>query len=464
MSELTELDDLLARLLRRIEPRTRYAEVMAQVSSGESIRHDRSSTVVQPGAEIRGAVFRAWGPRGWCEVGGSQLDPDALEGYATTLLDRLGYGGGAADPPGVAATTRGEAATKSSRPIDEMTLSDRLDRAKSWYAWATEVPGVKNAFVSLDCRSESRLFCSTAGARTLQTVDRIRGSVVALAVEQGKVEYDYTGSGGTGGAEQLDGVTPERVAHVAREAVELLQAPEAPSGKQRVLLDPSAAGTFAHESFGHGAEADQMVRMRSYLAPLLGTEVGPPEVTIVDDGSYAGGWGSIYFDDEGHRSGRTVLVDRGHFASALQDREAAALLGRPATGNTRRADCLSRPFVRMTNTFVEPGKMTFEEMVREMGEGVVLESCTSGVEDPLGGQMQIKVKKGHRVRGGEIVGILPSMALSGKVLEFLRAIRGVGPAEDFRMSPGFCGKGHTDLLPAGTGGSYLLSEATVGPA
>ncbi|MCI4317398.1 MAG: TldD/PmbA family protein, partial [Thermoplasmata archaeon] len=197
---------------------------------------------------------------------------------------------------------------------------------------------------------------------------------------------------------------------------------------------------------------------------LLGQVVGPECLTLVDDGSYPTGWGSIFFDDEGHPSQRTVLVDHGRFVEVLHDRESAAVFHRPATGNTRRADFLSRPFVRMTNTFVEPGGLSLEELATEAKNGVLLETCTSGIEDPLGGNMQIKVKKGHRIVNGEIGEILPSMALSGRVLEFLQAIRGVGLEKDFSMSPGFCGKGHTDLLPAGTGGTYLLSEAVVGPA
>ena len=54
------------------------------------------------------------------------------------------------------------------------------------------------------------------------------------------------------------------------------------------------------------------------------------------------------------------------------------------------------------------------------------------------------------------------MALSGRVLEFLASIQGVSRKEDFEMSPGYCGKGHSDLLPTGTGGPYLLAEAIVG--
>jgi len=56
------------------------------------------------------------------------------------------------------------------------------------------------------------------------------------------------------------------------------------------------------------------------------------------------------------------------------------------------------------------------------------------------------------------------MALSGKVLEFLREIRGLSRKEDFEVFAGFCGKGHSDLLTTGAGGPYVLSKAVVGPA
>ncbi|HEV2167239.1 MAG TPA: TldD/PmbA family protein, partial [Thermoplasmata archaeon] len=355
-------------------------------------------------------------------------------------------------------------ATRTAQPMSAVPVSERIALAQTWFAWATDVRGIRNAYATIESRTEERLFRSSAGARTHQTIDRTRGAVAALAIENGKVEYDFTGRGATGGAEVLAGITQERVLKASRSALELLAAPAPPTGRMKVLLDPSATGTFAHESFGHGAEADQMLRDRSYLKPLLGTVVGPPSLTLVDDGSYHDGWGSIFFDDEGHPSARTVLVDHGRFVEALHDRESAAALHRKPTGNTRRADFLSRPFVRMTNTFVEPGDMRFEELVEAMGNGVILESTTSGIEDPLGGNMQIKVKKGHLVQGGEVQGIRPSMALSGRVLEFLAAIQGVSRKEDFEMSPGYCGKGHTDLLPTGTGGPYLLSEAVVGRA
>ena len=184
----------------------------------------------------------------------------------------------------------------------------------------------------------------------------------------------------------------------------------------------------------------------------------------MDDGSIPGGWGSIYFDDEGHRSQRTPLVDRGRFVGALHDRGTAFALGATPTGNTRRADFLGQAFVRMTNTSVEPGDWSFDDLVREAGDGVVLERWVSGMEDPLGGRMQLKVLKGHRIENGKVTDLVSAMALSGSVLQFLRDIRGIGKGEHRYIDAGFCGKGYGDMLPVGDGGTYLLSRALVGPS
>jgi TldD protein len=231
-----------------------------------------------------------------------------------------------------------------------------------------------------------------------------------------------------------------------------------------VVLDPGVAGVLAHESFGHGTEADQFVRGRSYLKPLLGSTVGPQCLSIVDDGSLPHGWGSVYFDDEGHPAARTMLIDRGRFVGILHDRTTAALLGGKPTGNSRRSDFLSRQWVRMTNTMVVPGDRTREELIEEARDGVLLETWTSGIEDPLGGQMQIRVLKGHRIEGGKLTDLLGSMALSGRVLDVLRSVKGVSREDKLVIDIGVCGKGHSDYLPDGTGGGHLLTRAVVGPA
>ncbi|MCI4319092.1 MAG: TldD/PmbA family protein [Thermoplasmata archaeon] len=454
----------LAAALHRLESRSSYAEVMAEASEGRTVRFDKAQVMATPSPRLRGAVFRAWSGGRWEEAACGELSGGALRATADALAGRLRTGAGLGSPPGESPTGRMEAATREVKPVADFSLEDQIARAKQLHEWGLAEPGIQNVFSAVGTAREERLFLSTAGARCLQQIGRVRAFVTPIAMESGKVEFDFESMGGTGGVELIDGMTEEKIRGVAKEAKALLQAAAPPTGSMNVVLDPGTAGTFAHESFGHGTEADQFLRERSYLKPLLGELLGPEELTLIDEGAYPSAWGSIFFDDEGHKAQRTVLVDHGRFVNVLHDRESAAAMHRPATGNTRRADFLSRPFVRMTNTYVEPGRWSFEELLREAKDGVVLQTCTSGIEDPLGGNMQIKVKKGHLIEHGELGRIVPSLALSGKVLDFLKGIRGIGRRADFEMSPGFCGKGHTDLLPVSSGGSYLLSHAIVGPA
>jgi TldD protein len=465
MNELLDAEGTLERALARLDPKVTYADALAECASGFRVRLEKSMTGASPSPDMKGVVFRAWTGSRWAETVARSLDAVDV-GHAVDALQReleSSPSRGSA-PPGPSPTGRSDGRTKTTRPIVEVPVEELIETARGWFDVAMAVPGISNTFANASYLSNDRLFLANSGARRYQSIQRVSVSVVPFALDAGRVEYDAIVEGATGGAEVLGKISEERVRGAAQGALELLQAKAAPTGKMTVLLDPSTAGTFAHESFGHGTEADQLLRERSYLKPLLGKVLGPESLTLVDDGSYPSGWGSIFFDDEGTPGRRNVLVDRGRFEEVLHDRETALELRRSPGGNARRADFLSRTFVRMTNTFVEPGDWGLGELVREARDGILLERCTSGIEDPLGGQMQLKVKRARRIEHGELTTPYSSMALSGRVLDFLRSIRGVGRKEYFEMSPGFCGKGHTDILPAGTGGSYLLSEAVVGPA
>jgi TldD protein len=464
MTDLRDFEAELDRMLTRLERSATFADIVAQRVSGQTVRLDRRSTSPSTEARLSGAALRAWAGTHWIEAASSDLSLPGLELAVDGLERALENSSVRSDPPGPSAVTDAEAATNPPHPVSELGVEGLISLGKDVLGWATQVPSVRDAVIRIGWEDEERLYLNTVGARTYQRITRAHASVVPLAFDEGRVEFDFLGAGGVGGMECIDFLTEPKVKESAQVSQALLSATAPPAGAMTVILDPGVTGTFAHESFGHGTEADQFVRDRSYLKPLLGQVVGPDSLTIVDNGAYPGGWGTIYFDDEGNPGQRTVLVDQGKFVGALHDRETAQVLHAKPTGNTRRSDFLSRPFVRMTNTYVEPGDWKLEELVKEAKNGVMLERATSGIEDPLGGQMQLKVKYGHKIENGELAGLVTSMALSGKVLDFLQGIRGVSTAHDFRIDTGYCGKGHSDIVPAGTGGAHLLSHAVVGPA
>jgi len=451
-------------ILHRLERRAPFAEAMAERDRGESVMVDSNALRTEASPPVLGVVFRAWSGTRWVETAVSGIEQRALASAADELEAQLIASGAGSPPPGPSATTVGSFDAPPRRPMRDLGTERAIERLREIFGWLTDVPSIKFAQSVLRWREEERYYLNTAGANCFQRQDRVVAAMVAVAVENGRTETNFGMVGEQGGQELLEPMNEAMARQISEGARELLTAKAPPTGWMNVLLDPGTTATFAHESFGHGTEADQFVRNRSYLQPLLGQQLAPESLTIVDDGSIPQGWGSVRFDDEGHPGQRTVLVDRGRFVGALHDRETASVLGAVPTGNTRRADYLSQAFVRMTNTSVEPNDWSFEELVRETRNGVLLERWESGMEDPQGGRMQLKVRKGHRIENGKVTDLLTAMALSGSVLQFLKAIRGIGKASDSTMTPGFCGKGHGDILPVGDGGTYLLSQALVGPA
>ncbi len=462
---LTDFEGEIEKALGRLATKTPFCDVMVQQGTGSSVLIDTKATNLAAAPRMRGAAFRAWAGSHWVEASTSDLSSAGLGSTVELLEHSLSRVAGPGAPPGTAATTRAERATKPSKPVSDLGADGMIKIVKEARDWALAVPSVGEAQVRLSWGDESRLYLNSAGARCLQTVSRVHYVLVPIAMEAGTAEADYLIRGGEGGQELLAGLTEEHAVETARSSKALLTAKTPPAGEMAVLLDPTVTGLFAHESFGHGTEADQFTRDRSYLKPILGSEVGPSFLTISDDGAFPGAWGSIFFDDEGHPGQKNKLVDAGRFTGALHDRETAAAFSTRSTGNSRRSDFLSRAFVRMTNTYVEPGPLSLDELIAETKNGILLEHGSSGIEDPLGGQMQLKVNKGHRIENGKVTDLVGSMALSGSVLRFLREIRGVGRAiGEFAIEPGYCGKGHSDYIPVGTGGVHLLSRAVVGPA
>ncbi len=462
MADLRDHEDVLRGAVRRLAEHAVFAESMAAATYGAMVSVDSKSRSAESPPRISGAAFRAWAGDRWVEGATSSFDPKSVRLAVDGLLPSLA-GAARTPPPGESSTTVGTVDARPARPMRDLSTDELVQRVEEMRSWVTGRPEIKISFARVQWNESERLYLNSAGANCFQRLYRAHFAFGAVASENGNTQRDVFGTGGLGGEEVLKPATPEKGREVSETAVSLLRATTPPTGRMNVILDPGVTATFAHESFGHGTEGDQFVRKRSYLLPLLGQRVAPDFLSIVDDGSMPGAWGSLAFDDEGHPGARTVMIDHGRFVSGLYDRESAAAMGSRPTGNTRRAGFLDRAFVRMTNTLVEPGDRTREELLEEAKDGVVLERWLSGMEDPAGGQMQIKVARGHRIEHGKVTDLLGPMALSGKVLEVLRDVRGISRASDFEMSAGFCGKGHGDYLPVGDGGSFVLTQAVVGP-
>lgn len=236
-------------------------------------------------------------------------------------------------------------------------------------------------------------------------------------------------------------------AAVGREAGEKaasrLGAGPVPDGRYDVVLTPDVAADFL-SLLSHSLLADNAAKGRSLLAGRLGQQVISPLLTIVDDGLLPRGLGSAAFDDEGSPQGRRVLVDAGVVRGLVYDRRWGARAGQASTGNAVRADLKAPPGVGFTNLHLSPGKGSHDELLAEMGRGLVISEVLGGhTADPVSGQFSFGAA-GHLVENGRRVRPVKSIALAGQVVDLFAAVRRVGG--DLRF---FGRTGAPSLLVAG---------------
>ena len=283
----------------------------------------------------------------------------------------------------------------------------------------------------------------------------------AIARSGNNVQRAKHSSAGIGGFELAEGLH-EKAISAAKRAVELLSAPPVKGGKYTVVLNPTLAGVFAHEAFGHLSEADfvyENERMKELM--VLGKTFGPEMLNIIDDGSIPGQQGTHKYDDEGVKTGKSYLIKDGVLAGRLHSRETAAIMGEKPTGNARAVGYSHEPIVRMTNTYIDKGDASFEDMIKDVELGVY-------AVDSSGGQTEFEMftfsaDYAYMIRNGKIAELVRDVVLTGNVFETLKNINMIGDKVEWAQSSGGCGKGDQSPLPVGIGSPHIrISDVIVG--
>ncbi|MFC1528828.1 TldD/PmbA family protein [Candidatus Latescibacterota bacterium] len=249
----------------------------------------------------------------------------------------------------------------------------------------------------------------------------------------------------------------EEVMNVVKITRELIRAPKVQGGVYTVVLDPLLAGVFTHEAFGHLSESDfvyENPKAREMMK--LKRRFGPDFLNIVDDGSIESENGHTLYDDEGVRKGKTYLIKNGILAGRLHSRETAGRMDEQPTGNARAISYAYQPIVRMTNTFIENGDASFEEMLEGITNGIYACEYVGGMTDLE--RFTFSSKHAYKIENGRITTPLRDVILSGNVFETLNNITRIG--NDLRLFSGLggCGKFGQMPLPVSLGSPHIRIE------
>lgn len=215
------------------------------------------------------------------------------------------------------------------------------------------------------------------------------------------------------------------------------------------VMSPSVTGVFAHESFGHKSESDFMLNDETMRKEWeIGKKVGSDILSITDDGTMKV-HGYTPYDDEGCKARKTYLVKNGVLEGRLHSALTAACIGEELTGNARALNFEYEPVVRMTNTMVEPGTLTKEELFADIELGIYIHDWKHGSGMS---SFTIAPSKSYMIRNGKIAEPVRVSVVTGNVMETLYLIDAV--SKDLQTDAGSCGKMEQMGLPVAMGGPY----------
>jgi TldD protein len=304
-------------------------------------------------------------------------------------------------------------------------------------------------------------YVNSEGTALSQLRPEVVLSGTAIARRDGTIEKGLESIGLRKGWRSVHGLE-ERFRTVARRAVDLLDAPRVKGGAYPVILDNELAGVFVHEAFGHLSEADfvyESPQAREMMT--LGRRFGKPVLNVGDNGAAPGLRGTLPFDDEGTPTQDTPLITGGILVGRLHSRETAARLGERPTGNARAISFRHPPIVRMTNTYIAPGRGSFADLIKDIPLGVY--ACGA-----FGGQTMLEnfsftAAYGHMIRDGHVAELVKDVVLAGNLFQTLDRIDHIAGDFTWNQMGGGCGKGGQFPLPVTEGAPHVrIEEALVG--
>jgi TldD protein len=147
------------------------------------------------------------------------------------------------------------------------------------------------------------------------------------------------------------------------------------------------------------------------------------------------------------------LIKNGCLSGRLHSAETAAALDEELTGNARAVSFEFEPVVRMTTTYILPGRLSFDELLSGIKEGLYVDSLNHGSGMST---FTLAPCRAYMIRDGKIAEPVKISVVTGSVFQTLNEIEGL--TEEFKLlsfALGGCGKMEQYPLPVGFGGPYV---------
>lgn len=378
----------------------------------------------------------------------------ALDG-AETMVRARGKHVRLADVPAVRDTVRLELkGDPRGKP-----LSEKIALTRNYNGFLLDQPGIATTSLAYSEVYRDKFYVNSEGSAVNEELLTTSISGESVAMRGNLLQNIRVAVGGSDGWNRLTGRESLFVER-AKICGSLLDAEPVKGGAWNVILSPNLAGVFTHEAFGHFSEADIIEDNPSLRSRMeIGEELGSSAVSIVADSTLPGQLGFYRYDDEGVAVRRVQLMKSGVLVGRLHSRATAAAFDESVSGHSVAEDHRYDPIVRMGTIFVEPGKKSFEELLRDLGNGLYLVDGKGG--QTAGENFTFGAQYGFVVENGKLGRMIRDINIMGNLFTTLKSIVGVSDA--FQLSErGGCGKGQTNIKSSLGGPHVLVTDMVVG--
>ena len=367
---------------------------------------------------------------------------------AAEVASFVARGGKAAKPVNVRTEARASFVTVK-LPLGDVADEQRLDICRRANQAALDFDKrIRMASVSYYDEVRGRVIANSEGLYVTNELPLLFFIVQALSEGNNTRHMGRERLSRHSGFEMFDDVPPEQVARAcAREAIAMLDATDAPSGRMDVVMQNGWGGVLVHEAVGHPLEADGIAQKVGVFTGRLGQKVASPLFTMIDDSSIPNARGTTSFDDEGTQGRRNVLIKDGVLVRYMTDVLSARQLKMDRTGNGRRESFRYLPIPRMTNTFIDSGKDKPEDILASTKNGIYVQALSGGSVNDVSGVFNFTCREAYLIENGRKTTPIKGATLIGNCLDIIKDIDAVGNDLDF--GPGICGKGQAAEVNAG---------------
>lgn len=433
VEEQTEIIAIRKGVLQPLE-RTIDAGVMITVHHNGGLGYAATPDISESG--LRRAIEQA---RQWAEVSAkrSVIDTNTLE-----LRHPIG-----------------EYASPVQKAWSDISLKEKIELLQDIDAQLPIDPRIIEWSSSLMYIKTKSVYLSNKGAKVVQEWEHLAPDMMAVAHDKGQTQKRSFGSRGIsqqGGWEILKNSSYLGSAQrIASEAIQLLEAPNCPSGKMDLILMPDQMMLQIHESIGHPLELDRILGdERNYAGTSFVTEdmfgsyqYGSELLNVTFDPTIPEEFASYKYDDHGTEAQKEFLIKDGVLLRPLGGEISQKRAGITGVANSRACSWNRPPIDRMANLNIEPGTTSLKELIGSVEKGVLMHTNTSWSIDDSRNKFQFGCELGEYIENGEVKGIVKNPNYRGISESFWRSLKGVGSMETFEvLGTPYCGKGEPNQV------------------